>query len=76
MANSSLVFCSLYYLNYKDGIELKEDLLLATFNSDMKFTFRAHTCFNRLDLPPYTTFDMLFEKLVTAVEETSTFGIE
>ncbi|WAQ94078.1 HECW2-like protein [Mya arenaria] len=37
---------------------------------------RAHTCFNRLDLPPYTTFDMLFEKLVTAVEETSTFGIE
>ena len=40
------------------------------------FAFRAHTCFNRLDLPPYTTFDMLFEKLVTAVEETSTFGIE
>ncbi|XP_060597868.1 E3 ubiquitin-protein ligase HECW2-like isoform X3 [Ruditapes philippinarum] len=37
---------------------------------------RAHTCFNRLDLPPYTTFEMLFEKLVTAVEETSTFGIE
>ncbi|KAK3108116.1 hypothetical protein FSP39_001521 [Pinctada imbricata] len=37
---------------------------------------RAHTCFNRLDLPPYTTSDMLFEKLVTAVEETSTFGIE
>ncbi|XP_033762658.1 E3 ubiquitin-protein ligase HECW2-like [Pecten maximus] len=37
---------------------------------------RAHTCFNRLDLPSYTSFDMLFEKLVTAVEETSTFGIE
>ncbi|XP_021373793.1 E3 ubiquitin-protein ligase HECW2-like isoform X2 [Mizuhopecten yessoensis] len=37
---------------------------------------RAHTCFNRLDLPTYTSFDMLFEKLVTAVEETSTFGIE
>ncbi|KAK7508593.1 hypothetical protein BaRGS_00000159 [Batillaria attramentaria] len=37
---------------------------------------RAHTCFNRLDLPPYTSFDMLFEKLVMAVEETSTFGIE
>ncbi|KAL5007177.1 hypothetical protein ScPMuIL_015983 [Solemya velum] len=30
---------------------------------------RAHTCFNRLDLPPYTTPEMLFEKLVTAVEE-------
>lgn len=37
---------------------------------------RAHTCFNRLDLPAYTTSEMLFEKLVTAVEETSTFGIE
>ena len=37
---------------------------------------RAHTCFNRVDLPPYTSFDMLYEKLVTAVEETSTFGIE
>ncbi|XP_055959261.1 E3 ubiquitin-protein ligase HECW2 [Patella vulgata] len=37
---------------------------------------RAHTCFNRLDLPPYTCCDMLFEKIVMAVEETSTFGIE
>lgn len=37
---------------------------------------RAHTCFNRIDLPPYTSFEMLFEKLTIAVEETSTFGIE
>ncbi|XP_077977948.1 E3 ubiquitin-protein ligase HECW2-like [Glandiceps talaboti] len=37
---------------------------------------RAHTCFNRLDLPPYTSYAMLLEKLITAVEETSTFGIE
>ncbi|MEE6490455.1 hypothetical protein FKM82_015884 [Ascaphus truei] len=37
---------------------------------------RAHTCFNRLDLPPYPSFSMLFEKLLTAVEETSTFGLE
>ena len=37
---------------------------------------RAHTCFNRLDLPPYTSFEMLLEKLTIAVEETSTFGIE
>ena len=37
---------------------------------------RAHTCFNRIDLPPYTSFAMLFEKLSIAVEETSTFGIE
>ncbi|XP_038044586.1 E3 ubiquitin-protein ligase HECW1-like isoform X2 [Patiria miniata] len=37
---------------------------------------RAHTCFNRLDLPPYTSYAMLLEKLVIAVEETSTFGID
>ncbi|XP_004378235.1 E3 ubiquitin-protein ligase HECW2 [Trichechus manatus latirostris] len=37
---------------------------------------RAHTCFNRLDLPPYPSFSMLYEKLLTAVEETSTFGLE
>ncbi|XP_071961734.1 E3 ubiquitin-protein ligase HECW2-like isoform X2 [Antedon mediterranea] len=37
---------------------------------------RAHTCFNRLDLPSYTSYAMLLEKLVIAVEETSTFGID
>uniref|UniRef100_A0A8C7GGC6 HECT-type E3 ubiquitin transferase n=1 Tax=Oncorhynchus kisutch TaxID=8019 RepID=A0A8C7GGC6_ONCKI len=37
---------------------------------------RAHTCFNRLDLPPYPSYTMLYEKLLIAVEETSTFGLE
>ncbi|XP_062970617.1 E3 ubiquitin-protein ligase HECW1 [Cynocephalus volans] len=37
---------------------------------------RAHTCFNRLDLPPYPSYSMLYEKLLTAVEETSSFGLE
>lgn len=37
---------------------------------------RAHTCFNRLDLPPYPTPQVLYEKLLLAVEETNTFGIE
>ncbi|XP_056376501.1 E3 ubiquitin-protein ligase HECW1 isoform X3 [Hyla sarda] len=37
---------------------------------------RAHTCFNRLDLPPYPSYSMLHEKLLIAVEETSTFGLE
>lgn len=37
---------------------------------------RAHTCFNRLDLPPYTSFETLYEKLLLAVEESSSFGIE
>lgn len=39
-------------------------------------SFRAHTCFNRLDLPPYPSYTMLYEKLLIAVEETSTFGLE
>ncbi|XP_010883997.2 E3 ubiquitin-protein ligase HECW1 isoform X2 [Esox lucius] len=37
---------------------------------------RAHTCFNRLDLPPYPSYALLYEKLLIAVEETSTFGLE
>ncbi|XP_018609824.2 E3 ubiquitin-protein ligase HECW1-like isoform X3 [Scleropages formosus] len=37
---------------------------------------RAHTCFNRLDLPAYPSYTMLYEKLLIAVEETSTFGLE
>uniref|UniRef100_A0A8C6NRV2 HECT-type E3 ubiquitin transferase n=1 Tax=Nothobranchius furzeri TaxID=105023 RepID=A0A8C6NRV2_NOTFU len=37
---------------------------------------RAHTCFNRLDLPPYPSYTMLYDKLLIAVEETSTFGLE
>lgn len=37
---------------------------------------RAHTCFNRLDLPPYPSPSILHEKLLMAVDETNTFGIE
>lgn len=37
---------------------------------------RAHTCFNRLDLPPYPTFDVLYDKLILAIEETSGFCIQ
>ncbi|XP_058851460.1 E3 ubiquitin-protein ligase NEDD4-like isoform X10 [Acipenser ruthenus] len=34
---------------------------------------RAHTCFNRLDLPTYETFDDLREKLLMAVENAQGF---
>ncbi|XP_053144341.1 E3 ubiquitin-protein ligase NEDD4-like isoform X3 [Hemicordylus capensis] len=34
---------------------------------------RAHTCFNRLDLPPYESFDELREKLLMAVENAQGF---
>ncbi|XP_036390737.1 E3 ubiquitin-protein ligase NEDD4a isoform X1 [Megalops cyprinoides] len=34
---------------------------------------RAHTCFNRLDLPPYESFEDLREKLHIAIENTQGF---
>lgn len=37
---------------------------------------RSHTCFNRLDLPPYKSYDQLAEKLTLAIEETEGFGQE
>ncbi|KAK4110066.1 HECT-domain-containing protein [Canariomyces notabilis] len=37
---------------------------------------KAHTCFNRLELPPYKTLEMLQQKLTIAVEETMGFGQE
>lgn len=37
---------------------------------------KAHTCFNRIDLPPYDTFQLLFDKLTQAVEETCGFAVE
>lgn len=37
---------------------------------------RAHTCFNRLDLPPYPNFETLYEKIQLAIEETSGFSIQ
>jgi len=37
---------------------------------------RSHTCFNRLDLPPYKSYEQLVEKLKFAIEETEGFGQE
>jgi len=37
---------------------------------------RSHTCFNRLDLPPYKSYDQMVEKLNYAIEETEGFGQE
>lgn len=37
---------------------------------------RAHTCFNRLDLPPYESYSILVDKLTLAIEESNSFGIE
>ena len=37
---------------------------------------KAHTCFNRIDLPPYTSYDELEKKLTYSVDETMGFGQE
>ncbi|MFH4979955.1 hypothetical protein AB6A40_006664 [Gnathostoma spinigerum] len=37
---------------------------------------RAHTCFNRLDLPPYPSQQIMKAKLLMAINETSAYGIE
>ncbi|KAG6039839.1 NEDD4 E3 ubiquitin-protein ligase [Claviceps citrina] len=37
---------------------------------------KAHTCFNRIDLPPYKSLETLQQKLTIAVEETMGFGQE
>ncbi|GAA5875464.1 hypothetical protein JCM1840_005978 [Sporobolomyces johnsonii] len=37
---------------------------------------KSHTCFNRLDLPPYPNFETLEQKLAFAVENTMGFGHE
>ena len=37
---------------------------------------KAHTCFNRLDLPAYLTKEKMIDKLTQAVEETCGFAVE
>ncbi|KAI8060438.1 E3 ubiquitin-protein ligase RSP5 [Gongronella butleri] len=37
---------------------------------------KAHTCFNRIDMPPYRSKESLIAKLTLAVEETVGFGQE
>ncbi|GAU88682.1 hypothetical protein RvY_01332 [Ramazzottius varieornatus] len=37
---------------------------------------KAHTCFNRIDLPPYESYDKLLSKLTCAVVETCGFAVE
>ncbi|CCX35455.1 protein of unknown function [Taphrina deformans PYCC 5710] len=37
---------------------------------------KAHTCFNRIDLPPYSTYEELEKKLSYSVDETMGFSVE
>lgn len=37
---------------------------------------KSHTCFNRIDVPPYETYDKLRDKLTQAIEETMGFAMQ
>ncbi|XP_064604075.1 E3 ubiquitin-protein ligase SMURF2-like isoform X1 [Liolophura sinensis] len=37
---------------------------------------KAHTCFNRIDIPPYESYEKMYQKLTCAVEETCGFAVE
>ncbi|KAL3273220.1 hypothetical protein HHI36_014674 [Cryptolaemus montrouzieri] len=37
---------------------------------------KAHTCFNRIDIPPYDSYQVLLDKLTQAIEETCGFAVE
>jgi E3 ubiquitin ligase SMURF1/2 len=37
---------------------------------------KAHTCFNRIDIPPYQSYQKMYEKLTQAVQETCGFAVE
>ena len=37
---------------------------------------RAHTCFNRIDLPNYSNLFLMTKKINLAINETGNFGLE
>lgn len=43
---------------------------------DSRHLPKSHTCFNRVDLPPYKDYETLVQKLTMAIEETVGFGQE
>ena len=44
--------------------------------SSESLTFLSRSSFNRIDIPPYESYEKLYEKLLTAVEETCGFAVE
>lgn len=41
---------------------------------DTKMLPRSHTCFNRIDLPPYPSYEILVARLTMAIECSEGFG--
>lgn len=65
-----IMYCAVH-VEYFLQISYYKHLIILPFILD-----RAHTCFNRLDLPTYTSRETMKYKLLLAISETSTFGIE
>lgn len=58
-----------------DGTHLRWNAVRAIaeiLNSLLTYSFS----FNRIDIPPYESYEKLYEKLLTAVEETCGFAVE
>lgn len=52
-----------------DGLSVVEP----NFKTFMSLCFPS---FNRIDIPPYEHYDKLYDKLLTAIEETCGFAVE
>lgn len=46
---------------------------LCAYRGCIKDLPRAHTCFNRIDIPAYNSFKLTKEKLLLAIENTEGF---
>ena len=70
--------CRLPIGGFKDlmGSSAPNKFCIERFGDDEETLPRSHTCFNRLDLPAYKSYDMLKHKLLYAIEETEGFGID
>lgn len=53
-----------------------EQVLRPGGTSSESLTFLSRSSFNRIDIPPYESYEKLYEKLLTAVEETCGFAVE
>lgn len=75
MISESLGFYWIYYFLYFIGSNGAQRFCIEKVGKETWLP-RSHTCFNRLDLPPYKSYDQLVEKLNYAIEETEGFGQE
>lgn len=55
---------------------LTECAALTLRASDLLQRLSSVSSFNRIDVPPYESYEKLYEKLLTAVEETCGFAVE